>query len=48
MPLLDWVYRHGDVTERADNDDGSVTMTVRATDAARREISERLALGDSE
>ncbi|WP_048646382.1 GTPase HflX [Nitratireductor soli] len=48
MPLLDWVYRHGDVTERADNDDGSVTITVRATDAARHEISERLALGDSE
>nr|WP_244423649.1 GTPase HflX [Nitratireductor pacificus] len=42
MPLLDWVYRNGDVTERSDNDDGSVTMTVRATDAARREISERL------
>lgn len=46
MQFLDWVYRHGDVVERKDNDDGSITITVRATDMARNEILEKLT-GDS-
>ncbi|MCA1259334.1 GTPase HflX [Nitratireductor aquimarinus] len=45
MSLIDWIYRNGDVTGRADNDDGSITLTVRVTQTARAEIQERLAGG---
>ncbi|WP_297559863.1 GTPase HflX [Nitratireductor sp.] len=45
MSLIDWIYRNGDVTGRTDNDDGSITLTVRVTQTARTEIQERLAGG---
>ncbi|MCA1304982.1 GTPase HflX [Nitratireductor aquimarinus] len=45
MSLIDWIYRNGDVTGRTDNDDGSITLTVRVTQTARAEIQERLAGG---
>jgi GTP-binding protein HflX len=39
---IDWVYRNGDVVVRSDNEDGSVSVTLRATAAARAEIENRL------
>lgn len=42
LGLIDWIYQNGDVTERKDNEDGSVTMQVQATSAAREEIKRRL------
>ena len=42
LGLVDWLYRNGDVVDRKDNDDGSVTLSLRATEAARRLIEERL------
>ena len=40
--LVDWLYRNGDVVSRADNDDGSVTISLQATQNAREEIESRL------
>ncbi len=40
---VDWLYRNGEVIGREDNDDGSVTLSLRATETARRLIEERLA-----
>jgi len=40
--LVDWVYRNGDVVSRTDNDDGSVTISLKATQSAREEIESRL------
>ncbi|WP_163272724.1 GTPase HflX [Chelativorans alearense] len=42
MALMDWVYRHGEVTGRENHEDGSITIRLRATDAARDEIRRRL------
>lgn len=42
LGLTDLVYRRGTVLERHDNDDGSVSMQVLATAAARSEIEGRL------
>ncbi|MFU0503704.1 GTPase HflX [Pseudaminobacter sp. NGMCC 1.201702] len=42
LGLTDWLYRNGDVTARVDNDDGSVSISMRATAAAREEIESRL------
>ncbi|TJW47257.1 MAG: GTPase HflX [Mesorhizobium sp.] len=42
LGLVDWLYRNGDVTSRADNDDGSVTISLKATHSAREEIESRL------
>jgi len=42
MGLMDWIYRHARVTNRKDNEDGGSTVKVRATQAAREEISRRL------
>jgi len=42
--LLDWLYRHGEVVKRVDNEDGSVSLTMLVTDAARHEIERRLYL----
>ncbi|MDZ5697722.1 GTPase HflX [Chelativorans sp. M5D2P16] len=42
MPLVDWLYRNGEVTGRNNHEDGSVTIQIRATDAACEEISRRL------
>ncbi|PSJ59931.1 GTPase HflX [Mesorhizobium soli] len=39
---VDWLYRNGDVTERVDNEDGSVTIALLATESAREEIESRL------
>ncbi|MGF7005262.1 GTPase HflX [Aminobacter sp. BE322] len=39
---IDWLYRNGDVVRRTDNDDGSVSMTIRATASAREEIAARI------
>lgn len=43
LGAIDWLYRNGEVVARADNEDGSVTLTMRATEAAREAIEERLA-----
>jgi GTP-binding protein HflX len=40
--LVDWLYRNGDIVSRADNDDGSVTISLQATQNARDEIESRL------
>jgi len=42
LGLIDWLYRNGDVTSRTDNDDGSVTLSLDATQSARDEIEGRL------
>ena len=39
---IDWVYRNGDVVKRIDNEDGSVSISLKATAAARSEIESRL------
>ena len=40
--LVDWLYRNGDVVSRTDNDDGSATISLKATQIAREEIESRL------
>jgi GTP-binding protein HflX len=40
--LIDWLYRNGDVRRRVDNEDGSVTVTMLVTQAAKQEIERRL------
>ena len=42
LGLTDWLYRNGDVVSREDNDDGSVSLSIKATEAARAEIENRL------
>lgn len=42
MSLLDWVYRNGDVVERTNNDDGSISLKVRMTEAAKQDMQEQL------
>ena len=42
LGLVDWLYRNGDVISRADNEDGSVTISLKATQTARQEIESRL------
>lgn len=39
LAMLDWLYRNGEVTERVDHDDGSVTLSLRATETIRTEIA---------
>jgi GTP-binding protein HflX len=39
---VDWLYRNGDVVSRADNEDGSVTISLNATQTTRDEIEARL------
>ena len=41
---IDWLYRNGDVVSRTDNEDGSVSVTLKATAAARAEMESRLRL----
>ena len=41
---VDWLYRNGDVIKRTDNEDGGVTVTLRATAAARQAIEKRLGI----
>jgi GTPase len=40
---LDWIYRHSEVMERTDREDGGAELKVRAPEAACRQIRERLA-----
>lgn len=40
--LINWVYENGQVVARDNHDDGSVTLRVRATEAARSEFYRRL------
>ncbi|WP_137934859.1 GTPase HflX [Mesorhizobium comanense] len=40
--LVDWLYRNGDIVSRTDNDDGSATISLKATASAREEIESRL------
>ncbi|MFB9982545.1 GTPase HflX [Mesorhizobium kowhaii] len=40
--LVDWLYRNGDVVSRTDNDNGSATISLKATQSAREEIESRL------
>jgi len=42
MSILAWIYKNGQVTSREDHEDGSVTIHVRATEAARTEFERRL------
>jgi GTP-binding protein HflX len=42
LGLVDWLYRNGDVVSREDNEDGSVSISIRATEAAREEIDSRI------
>ncbi len=42
MGQMDWLYRNGDVVSRSDNEDGSVTISIRATASARDEILSRI------
>jgi GTP-binding protein HflX len=42
LGLTDWLYRNGDVIGRTDNEDGSVSISLKATAAAREEIESRL------
>lgn len=42
LGLVDWLYRNGDVVSREDNEDGSVSISIRATESAREEIGSRL------
>lgn len=41
MALVGWIYENGQVVSRKDHDDGSVTLHVRATEAARNEFARR-------
>jgi len=40
--LVDWLYRNGDIVSRTDNEDGSATLSLKATQSARGEIESRL------
>ncbi len=40
--LVDWLYRNGDIVSRVDNEDGSATISLKATHTARQEIESRL------
>jgi GTP-binding protein HflX len=42
LSKIDWLYRNGDVVTRTDNEDGSVSVSLRTTAAARAEIESRL------
>lgn len=40
--LVNWLYQNGDVVRRVDNEDGGVTLSLRATAASCEEIESRL------
>lgn len=42
LGVVDWLYRNGDIISRDDNEDGSVTVALKATHSARQEIESRL------
>lgn len=41
LHLLDWLYRHGSNVEREDLEDGSVRITARLTETARKTLDEK-------
>ena len=43
MPVIDWIYRNGQVVARSDDDDGAVTLTARMPASARAELESRIA-----
>ena len=43
MPVIDWIYRNGQVVARSDDDDGAVTLTARMPASARAELDSRIA-----
>jgi len=45
LGMVDWLYRNGDVVGRTDNDDGSVSLSLRTTAAAREDIESRIRKG---
>ncbi|RUV01988.1 GTPase HflX [Mesorhizobium sp. M6A.T.Cr.TU.017.01.1.1] len=42
LGLVDWLYRNGNVVSRTDNEDGGVTVALKATQSAHEEIESRL------
>ena len=46
LGMIDWIYRHGDVTRREDHEDGSVTLHLRTTVTARDEVARKLSNED--
>ena len=42
LGLVNWLYRNGDIISRIDNEDGSVTISLNATQSAREEIEAKL------
>ncbi|MGB3387007.1 MAG: GTPase HflX [Pseudaminobacter sp.] len=42
LGMIDWLYRNGEVTGRVNNESGGVTISMKATAAAREEIESRL------
>ncbi|TIO05289.1 GTPase HflX [Mesorhizobium sp.] len=42
LGLVDWLYRNGDIVSRTDNEDGSLTVSLKATQSAREEVESRL------
>jgi GTP-binding protein HflX len=42
LGMVDWLYRNGEVLRRSDNEDGSVTLAMRVTAAAKHDIERRL------
>lgn len=42
LGLIDWLYRNGDVVARVDNEDGSISISIKATAAIREEIERKL------
>jgi GTP-binding protein HflX len=42
LGLVNWLYRNGDLVSRIDNEDGSVTISLNATQSAREGIETKL------
>ncbi|RWO26274.1 MAG: GTPase HflX [Mesorhizobium sp.] len=42
LGFVDWLYRNGDVVSRTDNEDGGITVSLKATRSAHEEIETRL------
>ena len=45
---LEWIYRHADILERTDREDGGIDVRVRAPETACQRIRERLAAASQE
>jgi GTP-binding protein HflX len=42
LAITDWLYRNSEVLARKDNDDGSVTLSLKMTHSARDDLQNRL------